>query len=114
MIEAVCAHLTENDAELLRKNFVGIERDPVTVAAVAAMAHLKDKFTWGILPENCWSEVMGAYAAQVVCAVSGDYSRLAALREALAPVKDHCDNNALLELVCHAVALGFAEKWDPP
>ncbi|MGD9210855.1 MAG: adenosylcobinamide amidohydrolase, partial [Desulfobacteraceae bacterium] len=89
MIEAVCSHLTKDDADLLRKNFMGIERDPITVAAVAAIAHLKDKFTWGILPESCWSEVMGAYAAQIACAVSGDYGRLADYRKILAPVKNN-------------------------
>lgn len=111
MVEMICNHLTQPQAELLQKNFTEIERDPVTVAAVAAMAHLKDKFTWGILPPTCWSDIMGAYAAQVACAVSGDYQPMAALREELAPAKDHSDNPAFLELTCRAMALGFAEKW---
>ncbi len=111
MIEMICAHLSPDQAELLRNNFAGIEKDPVTVAAVAAMAHLKDKFAWGILPPTCWSDIMGAYAAQVACAVSGDYQPMAALREELAPAKDHNDNPTFLELACRAMALGFAEKW---
>ncbi len=111
MIELICAHLAPADAELLYNNFSNIDRDPVTVAAVAAMAHLKDKFAWGILPVTCWSEIMGAYAAQVACAVSGDYQSLTAWREMLAPVKDHNDNPAFLELTCRAFALGFAKKW---
>lgn len=111
MIEMIINHLPPDQAELLRNNFMGIEKDPVTAAAVAAMAHLKDKFAWGVLPAACWSEIMGAYAAQVACAVSGDYRNLAAWREELAPVKAHSDNPAFLELVCRAMALGFAKKW---
>jgi adenosylcobinamide amidohydrolase len=111
MIEMICSHLTQPQTELLQKNFLEIERDPVTVAAVAAMAHLKDKFTWEVLPHPCWSEIMGAYAAQVACAVSGDYQNLATLREELAPAKAANHNPAFLKLVCRAIALGFKEKW---
>lgn len=111
MIEMICVHLVQPKAELLQKNFSGIERDPVTVAATAAMAHLKDKFAWGILPYSCWSEIMGAYAAQVACAVSGDYQNLGILREELAPAEAANDNPAFLKLVCRAMALGFTEKW---
>jgi hypothetical protein len=81
------------------------------VAAVAAMVHLKDKFAWKVLPENSWSEVIGAYAAQVACAVSGDYHRFPALREELAPIKAHNNNRAFVELVCRAMALGYMDKW---
>lgn len=111
MREAVCRHLDPDQAALLRENFTGIERDPVTVAAVAAMVHLKDKFTWGVLPAACWSEVMGAYAAQTACAVCGDYSRLAQYRETLAPAGADTDNRAFAMLVCRALALGFGDKW---
>jgi adenosylcobinamide amidohydrolase len=110
--EAICRHLSEDQSDLLRSNITEIERDPVTVAAVAAMAHLKDKFAWGVLPASCWSEVMGAYAAQVACAVNGDYGRLAAQREELAPTLDTSTNSAFVDLVCRAFALGFNDKWE--
>ena len=109
--EAVRRHLNQDQAALLRANFTGIERDPVFVAAVAAMAHLKDKFSWGVLPPFCWSEVMGTCAAQAACAVSGDYGRLADYREALAPAAVERTNPAFVELVCRALALGFSDKW---
>ena len=109
--EAVCRYLDADRAALLRANFAGMERDPVIVAAVAAMVHLKDKFAWGILPASCWSEVMGAYAAQVACAVSGDYSGMADYREHLAPPMTETDNPAFVTLVCRALALGFQHKW---
>lgn len=111
MREQICRHLTEDDARVLSQNFKGMERDPLTVAAVAAMVHLKDKFSWGILPPTCWSEIMGAYAAQVVCAVSGDYHRLPVYRDMLAPPRDACTNPDFVNLACRALALGFSEKW---
>jgi adenosylcobinamide amidohydrolase len=114
MQETICRHLTHEQAELLRGNFTAIERDPVTVAAAAAMAHLKDKFAWGVLPHTCWSEVMGAYAAQLACAVSGDYGRMATYRDLLAPTQTDGGNGAFVALACRALALGFADKWNAP
>jgi adenosylcobinamide amidohydrolase len=107
----ICRHLEEEAARLLQENFTVIERDPLTVAAVAAMAHLRDKFAWGVLPSACWSEVMGAQAAQVACSVGGDYRRLPRYREALAPTRASDGNDAFGELVCRALALGFGDKW---
>jgi adenosylcobinamide amidohydrolase len=111
MQEGICRHLTNGQASLLLDNFTAIERDPVTVAAVAAMVHLKDKFAWGILPATCWGEVMGAYAAQVACAVSGDYTRIAEYRKTLAHLHREHGNADFLALACQALAMGFADKW---
>jgi len=111
MLEQICRFLEGDQARLLRQNFIAIEHDPITVAAVAAMAHLKDKFAWGILPATCWSDVMGACAAQVACAVSGKYHRMDDYRQRLAPTKDEKVNADFIELVCKAVAMGFGEKW---
>lgn len=112
MQSTICRHLAPDQGKLLRDNFPAVERDPVTVAAVAAMAHLKDKFVWGVLPAACWSDVMGAHAAQVACAVSGDYARMTDYRRQLAPASTENTNAAWLELVCRAMALGFEEKWE--
>ena len=111
IIVSAARHLNLVPADLFRSNFSEIQRDPVTVAAVAAMAHLKDKFAWGVLPESCWGEVMGASAAQVACAVCGDYTRLAAYRETLAPLCSDTGNKAFVALACKAMAVGFADKW---
>lgn len=114
MLEMIGLFLDEDASGLLGRNFSVIERDPVTVAAVAAMVHLKDKFAWGILPLSCWSEVMGAYAAQVAGAVGGDYRCMPAYREKLAPARSQNDNDAFVKLVCRAIAMGFADKWRKP
>ena len=111
MQEAICQHLSKTQARLLRDNFKEIERDPVTVAAVAAMVHIKDKFVWGVLPSTCWSEVMGAFASQIACAISGDYDRLADYRQQLAPTHSQGTNGGFVELACRAMALGFRDKW---
>jgi len=102
--------LSPEQTELLHHNFREIERDPVTVAAVAAMVHLKDKFSWGILPPSCWSEIMGTYAVQIACAISGDYVRMADYRQRLTPIR--ADNHTLINLACRSLALGFANKWN--
>lgn len=109
--ENICTHLDRDQAELLRANFHAIERDPLTVAAVAALVHLKDKMAWGVLPSTCWSEIMATYAAQVACAVSGDHTRLPHYRELLAPIRTASENTAFIVLASRAMALGFADKW---
>lgn len=111
MQESICRYLNSDQAELLRQNFNAMQRDPVTVAAVAALAHVRDKIAWGVLPASCWSEVMGSFAAQIACAVSGSYQHMETYRHHLAPTRAENDNPALIELACRALALGFAEKW---
>jgi adenosylcobinamide amidohydrolase len=111
LADEICAFLDQDQAELLRANFLAFEHDPLTVAAVAALVHLRDKMAWGVLPRTCWSEIMAAYAAQTACAVSGDYCRLEHYRQTLAPTCRETDNQAFLHLTCRALALGFAEKW---
>ncbi len=111
MIANICRHLSEEKAALLESNFFGIERDPVTVAAVAALAHLQDKFTWGILPAACRREVLGAFAAQIACAVSLDYSRMGPFRRELGNAGDAPGGEGVAELACRAIALGFSVKW---
>jgi hypothetical protein len=81
------------------------------VAAVAALVHLRDKIAWGVLPGECRPDIMGAYAAEVAAAVSGKYERLPAYREELAPSRNGDGNEAFLDLACHAMALGFRDKW---
>ena len=101
-------------AELLANNFEEIDRDPTTVAAAAALAHLWDKLAWCVLPEECRPEIMGPYAAQLAAAVSGKYERLAEYRQALAPSADAKNPQDLVSLACRALALGFSEKWSAP
>ncbi|MDR2549784.1 MAG: adenosylcobinamide amidohydrolase [Desulfobulbus sp.] len=111
LLDGVCALLDHEQAELLRHNFHAIERDPLTVAAIAALAHLKDKIAWGVLPQACWSEIMASFGVQTACAVSGDYGRLDEYRRRLAPDRTATGNSDFIALACRALALGFADKW---
>jgi len=110
----IASHLDEADAALLRQNFTVVERDPMVVAAVAALAHLRDKTVWGVLPSSCAPEIWATHGAQVAAAVSGDYARVAAYRETLAGARHSFSNEGLIGLAAHAFALGFREKWPDP
>jgi adenosylcobinamide amidohydrolase len=114
MREGVAGYLDTEQAELFSNNFMGIIRDPVTVAAVAAIVHIRDKFSWGILPDTCWQEIMGSTAAQVACAICGRYDRMEAFREQLGKASGKANNKDFLDLCWRAIALGFANKWPEP
>lgn len=111
MLSGICGHLDQKKAALLSQNFVEIERDPPTVAAAAALAHLWDKLVWGVLPTSCRPEIFGSYGAQLAAAVSGDYDRLSWYRKELATLPATGSPDDLLALACKAIALGFADKW---
>lgn len=110
-IKAVAAHLDKKKAELLTAVFTCIERDSLVVAAVAALVHVRDKITWGILPRNCIPEMLATYGAQIAAAVSGDYASLPAYRGRLAGQGYSIDECGFLRLVEHAIAMGFRDKW---
>jgi len=113
-IRDVSAYLSESEAELFRNNFMVVERDPLVVAAVAALAHVRDEVTWGILPAGCVPELWAAYGAQIAAAVSGKYDRLPAYREALAAAERPMSYESFTRIAARAVALGFSEKWEDP
>lgn len=112
LAQRVTSRLDATLAELWRSNFMGLDHDPHTVAAVAALAHLMDKFSWGFFPPLSFREIMAAQAAQLAAAVSGKFERLDAYRRILAPSIGECGNPAFLDLTTHALALGFRDKWN--
>jgi len=114
LTELIAAHLPADEARLVERNFTGIERDPLVVAAVAALAHIRDKVAWGILPGGCVPELWAAYGAQIAAAVSGNYARIPAYRDALALAGYAATHEDLLRLVGRALALGFQDKWPEP
>ena len=117
MEAGIGAFLPEEQAALLSHNFICIDRDPLTVAAVAALVHLHDKLVWDILPKSCLPEVLSSYAAEVAAAVSNKYDRLfvyrAALSEAiLTAQRPPLSNAGFLHLIYRALAQGFMDKWE--
>ncbi len=111
MIEGIGAYLSVEESRLFRENFVPVDRDPLTVAAVAALAHLRDKLSWGILPESCRPEILCSYGAQLGGAVSGKAERIPLYRTQLSAEPSGVDNASFLRLVYRAIAAGFHDKW---
>jgi adenosylcobinamide amidohydrolase len=104
--------LPKETGELLIRNRKPIFHDPVNVAAVAAIVHLRDEFAWGILPPLIWPEVMSNYAAQLTAAVSGKYDKIPEYRSRFRLLPEERDNSSFMRLVASAVAMGFSEKWE--
>jgi adenosylcobinamide amidohydrolase len=111
LIHDVRIHLSEKKAELFENNLIVVERDPLVVAAIAALVHVHDEITWGILPSGCVPELWATYGAQIAAAVSGDYSRLPGYRDALAAAMNPTEVEGFMQLAARAIALGFSEKW---
>lgn len=111
MKTAIAARLDDEKGDLLAAVFNGLERDPLVVAAVAALVHVRDKLTWGTLPESCMAEYWANYGSQIAAAVSGNYKLLPVYRESLAGKHYGAGDQDFLRLVEHAVALGFHDKW---
>lgn len=108
---AIRAQLSDDDAHLLACNLQVVLNDPPTVAAVAALLHLRDQFVWGVLPQSCLPEVFASAAAQLAAAVAGQPHRFPAYREALEHPTPAINPPATIELLARALALGFREKW---
>ncbi len=111
LVAGVSKFLPPYHAEIFQNNSKGIFRDPITVAAVASLVHLHDKFTWQILPASCRHEVMGSAAAQVACAVSLRYDQFDRYRRSFDQHADKDDDHGFLNLSYAALALGFSDKW---
>ncbi|MBC8554089.1 MAG: adenosylcobinamide amidohydrolase [Candidatus Brocadiales bacterium] len=112
MREKICSFLNEEKSKLFEKNFATINRDSVTVAATAALVHLRDKIEWGILPENCLAEIFSSYGAQLSASISGKFERIGYYRESLSHEHMGICNHTFTNFVCKSFALGFNEKWE--
>ena len=112
MIEKICSFLDEEKSKLLKKNFATINSDSVTVAATAALVHLRDKIEWGVLPENCLPEIFSSYGAQLSASISGKFERVGYYRESLSREQLGICNQTFTNFICKSFALGFREKWE--
>ena len=109
--EGMAAFLSKEQSVLLTDNFDCINCDPITVAAAAALAHLRDKFIQRILPETCLAEIFTTYGAHLAAAVSGKYDRFVFYKNSLPNEKIKLENSAFLEFIYCCMAMGFEEKW---
>ncbi len=111
MTSAATQPLDEEKATLLTANFTEIERDPLVVAATAALVHLWDKVSWGILPAGIFPELRATYGAQIASAVSGNYTLFPIYRDKLVRFSFSDDDQGLVRLVEEAIVMGFDDKW---
>jgi adenosylcobinamide amidohydrolase len=111
MTSSICRDLCEKDAELFKKNFMSVDRDPLVVGALSGLLDAHDKMKWGILPRTCYKELYGAFAAQIAAALSGKFEHFARYRNSFVEGTSAPDNQALLSCVFRAIAAGFADKW---
>ncbi|NDJ77221.1 MAG: adenosylcobinamide amidohydrolase [Chloroflexi bacterium] len=112
--DGISAHLSAELSDLLAKNFTGVLKDPLTVAAVAALVHLRDQLVWGILPPGCLPEIMTLYGAQIAAAAAGKFARVPVYQDTLGGENMELDNPTFLTFIARALALGFSEKWTWP
>lgn len=106
--QSALTDLDSYEAELFQRNLQVIDADPMVVGAAASLAEVADQLRTGILPASCARELATTLAAQLACAVSGDYGAFDVMRleadgrlQALDPAS----------IVCLALPLGFAAKW---
>lgn len=107
LLKSVKERLSDGAFALFEKNFLSINHDPITVAAILAWTHLKDQIEWGVLPDGCRVEVLTGAASAVATAVAGkpvEAERIATNVARLAATD-------LLEVLYLAFALGFERKW---
>ena len=112
LIAKISSQLPEKQEKVLIHNFEGINRDPLIVAGVAAVVHLWDKATYGILPQSCLTDVFCSYGAQIAAAVSGNYRRIHHYRNRLAREIVTTRDDTVIELIAKSIAMGFGEKWE--
>jgi len=108
---AVTAALSGDAAALAAENGPAIDHEPLTVAGVAALLHVRDQVTWGMVPPLCWREAAVDHGALIASAAAGLPARMAVFRETLARIVTDEGRDDPPFIAVRAVALGYAEKW---
>lgn len=109
---AVQALLPEDKADLFKANFLSANHDPVTVAAVQALVHVRDQFVWGVSPAGCIHEILIGHAAILVSAVANKEIGREQLGKELGVLALNLDSSRFLELVHSCFSLGIRMKWE--
>ena len=112
LVGQITVRLPSPLAELARRNHHALDRDPLTVAAVAALVHLHDQLSWGMLPHTCWAEIVCRHGAQIAAAAAGRPDLYEDHRLHLAHDPENHDPSNVVTVVASAIALGFLDKWD--
>lgn len=109
---AIRDSLEAEAADLFEANFLSANHDPVTVAAVQALVHVRDQFEWGVSPVGCIHEIMIGHAALLASAVAGREIGREAMQGELGSYQVQLEAKSFLELVHKSFAIGYSKKWE--
>ncbi|ACF14684.1 protein of unknown function DUF105 [Chloroherpeton thalassium ATCC 35110] len=111
MQAGIARHLPEALSEIFAKNFEGLNREPLVVAAACSFVHVRDKIVWGILPESCTKEILTQQGAMLAASISQKIGRTGLYYELLSNEPLSLENSVLLEFIYKSCAIGYEEKW---
>ena len=99
--------LEPESLELLRKNNKSVFYEPLVGAAAHATASVLDRVRFGTLPHSLLKDAIAQQAASLAASLAAKPDRWSQYRATLhaAPVTEP------IELIVHAIALGWSEKW---
>lgn len=109
--DEVCKLLSENRRDLFRSNFISINLDPPTVAALSSLRFLRQKCLWGVLPSACVKDIFCFQGAQIACCVSGKRNKFDSFIRELSMYDIDVSAESFMGLIYRSFALGFKEKW---
>ncbi len=100
--------------ETVANNHMVIDRDPLTVSAVASLVHIHDQYKWGTLPSAAYAEAAVNLAAMIAVNASGrvqDFQRYRAVLDAAECAANAHTAEGIQDLVFRSIALGYLDKW---
>lgn len=107
---AMGAHLGEADRALLEANFLGVIHEPQVAGSAYALAAVRERIDFGVLPPAAASELLANQAALMAAALAAKPESFPAFRAALS-AGAAVPAGGMLSLVARALALGWAAKW---
>jgi len=111
LIDAIVPLLPAEAGDSVRCAPPMLDRDPMTVLAVAGYLHVDDQLTWGTAPPLCRREAAAMHGALIAAAASGRRERWTAFHDELAGRCAAAGRDDPAFVVPLALGIGYAEKW---
>jgi adenosylcobinamide amidohydrolase len=105
--DRLAAILDPASLELLRKNNKSVFYEPLVGAAAHATAAVLDRIRFGTLPQAVAKDAIVQQAASLAASLAAKPDRWPQFRAALHDISV----NEPVDLIIHAIALGWSEKW---
>jgi adenosylcobinamide amidohydrolase len=106
--ERMKEELNPEQLELVTKNYKSVVFEPNLAAAAYALAAVKDRANYGVLPPNAASDAVLNQCSLLAAALSAKPERYADMRRQLIPLS----GKEFPELVLQSILLGWREKWN--